>query len=177
MAQIQTGWFPPTTDSVPDGLCYVTWQELATRVSHRNTGLAIEDPAGRAMLSHVAADENLHFLFYKDMAAAVFELDPDAMVIAANRVARQFQMPGTGVPGSKRHAMAIAAAGIFDFATFHENVLLPVVTRHWRIDKLEGLSPEADQARQALFEHLEDVRRTGERFAQLRGATRSPVPA
>lgn len=177
MAQIQGGWFPEGVDSVPHGLCYVTWQELATRVSHRNTGQAIEDPTGRAMLSQVAADENLHFLFYKDMATAAFALDPDAMVIAANDVARRFQMPGTGVPGFKKHALAIAAAGIFDFAIFYENVLQPVVTRHWRVDKLEGLSPEADQAREALFEHLEAVRQTGERFAQLRGGSRTPVGA
>jgi acyl-[acyl-carrier-protein] desaturase len=177
MAQIQGGWFPDGVDSVPMGLCYVTWQELATRVSHRNTGLAIDDPTGRAMLSQVAADENLHFLFYKDMATAAFQLDPSAMVVAANKVARQFQMPGTGVPGFKRHAMAIAAAGIFDFAIFYENVLQPVVTRHWRVDKLEGLTPEAEQARELLFEHLEQVRTTGERFAQLRGGSRAPATA
>jgi acyl-[acyl-carrier-protein] desaturase len=176
MAQVSTGWFPPTVNSVPDGLCYVTLQELATRVAHRNTGLAIEDPTGRAMLSQVAADENLHFLFYKDMAAAAFELDPDAMVQAASRVVRDFAMPGTGVPGFKRHAMAIAAAGIFDFAIFHDNVLAPVVTRHWRIDKLTGLSTDAEQARDALFAHMDQVRRTGERFAELRG-DRTPATA
>jgi acyl-[acyl-carrier-protein] desaturase len=169
MAQVSTGWFPPTVDSVPDGLCYVTLQELATRVAHRNTGLAMADPTGRAMLSHVAADENLHFLFYKDVAVAAFELDPDAMVEAADRVVRQFAMPGTGVPGFRRHAMAIAAAGIFDFSIYHDNVLAPVLTRHWRIDKLTGLSDRAERARDSLFAHVEQVRRTGERFAQLRG--------
>jgi acyl-[acyl-carrier-protein] desaturase len=177
MRQLTAGFEPGVrARGLIDGVVYLALQELATRVAHRNTGLAIEDPTGRAMLSQVAADENLHFLFYKDMAAAAFELDPDAMVQAASRVVRDFAMPGTGVPGFKRHAMAIAAAGIFDFAIFHDNVLAPVVTRHWRIDKLTGLSTDAEQARDALFAHMDQVRRTGERFAELRG-DRTPATA
>jgi len=178
MAQISTGWIPSEEqNSVPDGLAYVTFQELATRVAHRNTGLALEDPAGRAMLSQVAADENLHFLFYKDMSVAALALDPDAMVLAIARRVKSFEMPGTGMPGFKKHAFAIATAGIFDFTIYHDHVLQPIVTRHWKLDRLEGLSPEADRAREEIFAHLEDVRRTGERFAQLRGdtAARQPV--
>ncbi|MDA8267458.1 MAG: acyl-ACP desaturase [Actinomycetota bacterium] len=175
MAQICTGWFPNQVDSVPAGLAYVTFQELATRVAHRNTGLAIGDPTGRAMLAQVAADENLHYLFYKDLGSAALMLDPDAMVIATSQRVRNFEMPGTGMPGFKRHAFAIATAGIFDFSIYHDHVLEPVLMRQWKFDKLEGLSPEAERARDDLFEHVESVRQAGERFVSMRGP--APVQA
>ncbi|MEV0104188.1 acyl-ACP desaturase, partial [Nocardia sp. NPDC050789] len=43
-----------------DNVAYVTFQELATRVSHRNTGRVCDDPIADRMLQRIAADENLH---------------------------------------------------------------------------------------------------------------------
>ena len=51
-------------------VAYVTFQELATRVSHRNTGLACGDPIADRMLARVAADENLHMIFYRNLGEA-----------------------------------------------------------------------------------------------------------
>ena len=67
MQQVSTGE-TPSFDAVADALVYTTLQELATRISHRNTGQLLDDPAGRAVMIRVAADENLHHLFYRDMA-------------------------------------------------------------------------------------------------------------
>ena len=44
-------------DSMLDALSYVTFQELATRVSHRNTGKACAEPVADELLKRVAADE------------------------------------------------------------------------------------------------------------------------
>lgn len=38
---------------------YVTQQELATRLSHRNTGAACNEPIAERMLQRIAADEKL----------------------------------------------------------------------------------------------------------------------
>ncbi len=172
MAQVGRGWFPGFAGGVADGLVYVTLQELATRVAHRNTGQAIEDPSGRAILTQVAADENLHFLFYRDLATEAFALDPSGMVEAAERMVRSFEMPGTGIPGFTQHAYSIALAGIFDLGIYHDSVLAPVVTRHWKIEALEGLTPAADSAREALVTHMGTIRDAGARFAELRAGTR-----
>src|SRR3954470_721433 len=68
MAQVSLGQVPqPAT--VADGLVYVALQELATRISHRNTGKLLDDPAGYAVMSRVAADENLHYLLYRDLVS------------------------------------------------------------------------------------------------------------
>ena len=50
-----------------DGFVYLTLQELATRIAHRNTGKLVGDPVGYDVMMRVAADENLHHLFYRDL--------------------------------------------------------------------------------------------------------------
>src|SRR4029450_10639626 len=55
---------------------YVSFQELATRVSHRNTGRFTEDPVAEKLLSRVAMDENLHMILYRNLVQAALELAP-----------------------------------------------------------------------------------------------------
>ena len=89
MHQVSTGEVPQFA-AMTDALVYTTLQELATRISHRNTGLLLDDPAGRAVMARVAADENLHHLFYRDLASAALECEPSEMVLAMDRVVRAF---------------------------------------------------------------------------------------
>ena len=85
-ARARPGWHRSASGEVPepptvaDGLVYVALQELATRIAHRNTGKLLDDPAGYEVMARVAADENLHHLFYRDLVSAAIELDPSAMV-------------------------------------------------------------------------------------------------
>jgi acyl-[acyl-carrier-protein] desaturase len=44
-------------------LAYVSFQELATRVSHRNTGRATGCPLAEQMMARISTDENLHMVF------------------------------------------------------------------------------------------------------------------
>ena len=81
-------------------------------------------------------------------------------------------MPGTGIPGFDAHAAAIAGAGIYDLAIHHEQILVPVVLRHWGIEHLGGLTAEAEVARSALVSHLERLGRLAERYRDRR-----PTPA
>ena len=94
----------PDSTSAADGLAYVSLQELATRIAHRNTGQHLNDPAGTAIMSRVAADENLHYLFYRDLASTALEIDPSTMVLAIDRQVRNFAMPGTGIVDFEAHA-------------------------------------------------------------------------
>src|SRR4051794_3104705 len=64
-------------ESMLDALVYVTFQELATRVSHRNTGRACAEPVADQLLKRVAFDENLHMIFYRNVATAALDLAPD----------------------------------------------------------------------------------------------------
>jgi acyl-[acyl-carrier-protein] desaturase len=156
MIQVGGGLVPdPVT--VEDGLVYVTIQELATQISHRNVGRLLDDRPGSQIMGRVAGDEHLHHVFYRDLATAAFDLDASSMVMALERQVRGFEMPGTGIPGFDAHAKVISSAGIYDFALHHTQILVPLVIDHWKLDALEGLSPEADQARSRTLKHVDRV--------------------
>ena len=162
MAQVQSGAVP-TPPTVFRGFAYLALQELATRIAHRNTGKLLDDAAGYEVMKRVAVDENHHYLFYRDTASAALELCPSEMVIAIDAEVREFEMPGTGIKDFSEHARAIARAGIYDFGIHHDQILEPVVKRHWKVDSLEGLTPEAEQARERVITFIDRVGRVAER--------------
>ncbi|CAN5911636.1 acyl-ACP desaturase [soil metagenome] len=167
MAQVEGGQVPQMNQAT-DGIVYVTLQELATRIAHHNTGKVIGDPAGYEVMKRVAADENRHYLFYRDIGTAALELDPSAMVLAMERQVRDFEMPGTGIIDFAHHAQAIARAGIYDFTVHHDSVLVPVICRHWDVEGLDGLTAEAEAARAKLLKRMERIARVGRRFSAKR---------
>jgi acyl-[acyl-carrier-protein] desaturase len=167
MLQVTTG-VVPEPPSVPEALVYVTLQELATRIAHRNTGKHLSDSKGYDVLARVAADENLHHLFYRDLVTGALEVSPSDMVLAMAAQVPKFQMPGTGIPDFNAHARLIAAAGIYDVEIFHEQVLVPVVRNHWRVESLQGLSGEAERAREQVLGHLDRLGRVAARYASRR---------
>ena len=167
MAQVERGQVP-RPDGVLEGIVYVTLQELATRVAHHNTGKMLDDPVGREIMKRVASDENRHYLFYRTIADAAFEVDPSGMVVALEREVRSFEMPGTGIVDFSHHAKAIARAGIYDFQVHYEQILVPVVLRHWNLEGIEGLTPEAERARESLVEWIERIGKAARRTAARR---------
>lgn len=176
MAQVTCGQVPEPGTAL-DGFAYVALQELATRIAHHNTGklLAEVDRAGYEVMKKVASDENRHHLFYRDLVTKALELEPSGMVQAIERQVRTFEMPGTGIVDFDAHARAIAKAGIYDLAIHHDQILQPVVTRLWGVEALEGLTPEAEQARASLVKRIERIGRAGRRFAARRDAALAGV--
>ncbi len=98
MAQV-TGGVSPQAVTIADAFVYLALQELATRIAHHNTGKALPDAEGYAVMKRVAADENLHYLFYRDLVSAALEIDPSGMMEAIKRQVLGFEMPGTGITG------------------------------------------------------------------------------
>jgi acyl-[acyl-carrier-protein] desaturase len=173
MAQVSGGLIPEP-GGVFDAFVYLSLQELATRISHRATGQHLGDPVGYEVMRRVSADENLHQLFYRDLAAAALALAPDEMMCAIERQVHRFEMPGAGIPGFAEHARRIARAGIYDLTVHHEQILVPVVLRQWRVEEISGLSPEGEQARERLMARLERSARVA---ARLRSSGGSPGDA
>jgi acyl-[acyl-carrier-protein] desaturase len=174
VAQVECGRVPCPT-SLLHGLVYVTLQELATRVAHYNTGRLLDDPAGREIMKRVAADENRHYLFYRGLADAAFAIDPSAMVRAVEHEVRTFEMPGTGIHDFSQHAKAIARAGIYDFQIHHDQILVPVVLRHWNLEALTGLDAEAERARDSALKRIERIGHAGTQAASRREAAAIPA--
>ena len=159
----------PSPSGPAHGFAYLCLQELATRISHRNTGPLVGDPVARAIMTRVAFDENLHYLFYRDMATAAFELDPSAMMMALADVVVDFAMPGTGIPEFTRHAAIVARAGVYNLAIHHDQILVPMLLRHWDIGNVTGLSPDGERARDRALAHVARLGRIVARLAERRG--------
>ncbi|MEU4539629.1 acyl-ACP desaturase [Streptosporangium sp. NPDC023825] len=164
--------FTNSYEGVLASVAYVSFQELATRISHRNTGKASEDPNCERLLARIAADENLHMLFYRNLLNAAFQLAPDQTMRAVTDVVTTFQMPGTGIEGFTRKAMTIANAGIYDLRLHIDDVLQPVL-RQWDVFNMKNLGAEGEKAREELSDFLGKLEVTASRFVERREARRA----
>jgi len=169
MAHMSVGYQTPYEDDMLHTVAYVTFQELATRISHRNTGKISADPICEGMLTRVALDENLHMLFYRNLLGAALKLEPEATLEAIADVLENFAMPGYGIPGFARKSVQIALAGIYDLDLHLNEVVLPVL-RAWGVFELTGLSGEGERHRGRISALIERTSADVSRFTEKREA-------
>ncbi|QLL05834.1 acyl-ACP desaturase [Mycobacterium vicinigordonae] len=150
-------------ESVFDSVMYVSFQELATRVSHRNTGKACNDSIADQLLARVSHDENLHMIFYRDVSAAGLDIAPNQAMRSVHRILRNFKMPGFTVPEFRRKAVIIAVGGVYDPRIHLEEVVMPVL-RKWRIFEREDFTGEAAWMRDDLALLIKELEAASEKF-------------
>jgi acyl-[acyl-carrier-protein] desaturase len=167
MDHMSTGYESAHSEDLVRSLAYVSFQELATRVSHRNTGKITDDPVADALLAKVAADENLHMIFYRNLLAAALELSPNQTMRAITDVVTTFQMPGTDIAGFQRKAVEMAIAGVYDLRQHRDEVVAPVL-RFWKVFEVEGLDAEGEKAREELAAFMDDLGTQASRFEEKR---------
>ena len=69
MEQVSRGYYPECDQLGPlDGVVFTSLQELATRSGIATRALD-EDAAIEKLTARIATDENLHYVFYRDIAA------------------------------------------------------------------------------------------------------------
>jgi acyl-[acyl-carrier-protein] desaturase len=146
---------------------YVSFQELATRVSHRNTGRVTDDPVADRLLARVAKDENLHMIFYRNLVEAALQIAPGQTMRAIADEVVSFQMPGAVIPGFARKSVQMARAGIYDLRIHHDDIVTPLV-RQWGLFELEGLDDEGESARQDLASVIAALDEQAARFVEQR---------
>ncbi|MFF5294722.1 acyl-ACP desaturase [Paractinoplanes globisporus] len=171
MSHMQAGYANAHPEEMMHSIAYVAFQELATRISHRNTGRATGDPIAEQLLARVAADENLHMVFYRNLLAAAFDLDPDHAMRAVVDVVEAFEMPGANIEGFQRKALSIALAGIYDLRQHRDEVLLPVL-RQWNVFGRTDLTADGEKARDQLAAHMDNLDVQATRFEEKREARR-----
>ena len=152
-------------ESLFDSVIYVTFQELATRVSHRNTGKACNEPIADQLLQRVSGDENLHMIFYRDVSDAGLEIAPNQAMKSLHRVLRNFKMPGYTVPEFRRKAVIIAVWGVYDPRIHLEDVVKPVLKK-WRIFEREDFTGEAAAMRDDLALLVEEIEAACDKFEE-----------
>jgi acyl-[acyl-carrier-protein] desaturase len=172
MIHMGTGFANDHPGSVLHSIAYVSFQELATRVSHRNTGRISGDLVCDQLLARIAQDENLHMVFYRSLLAAAFDLAPDLAMRAVCDVVREFQMPGHSIENFARKSVQIAMAGVYDLRIHHDEVLTPVL-RMLRISDRVGLSGDGERARDELATFMAELDRQATRFTERRESIRA----
>jgi acyl-[acyl-carrier-protein] desaturase len=159
--------FEQDNEDMLQSLAYVSFQELATRISHRNTGKFTQDPACEQMLARIAQDENLHMVFYRNLLDSALSVAPSQTMQAIAKVVRDFQMPGHGIEDYGRRAVQIAMAGIYDLRIHHDEVVAPIL-RKWKVWDREDLDAEGEQAREELARVVADLDEQAKRFEEKR---------
>ena len=175
MAHMQAG-FTAINPGFLAGLTYVSFQELATRVSHRNTGAATGDPVAEQLMARIALDENLHMLFYRNIIEAAFDIAPDQTMVAVLGSVRDFAMPGHSIEGFGRMAVQIAVEGIYDLRQHREEVVMPVL-RKWNVFERDDFGAEGEQARDELATLMSDMDTQAGRFEEKRDALKARLAA
>jgi len=176
MDHMSVGYAAQHPDDMIRSLAYVSFQELATRVSHRNTGKIADDPVADQLLARVAADENLHMVFYRNLLGAALALDPSQVMRAITDVVKAFQMPGSDIAGFQRKAVEMAIAGVYDIRQHRDEVVAPVL-RFWNVFELEGLDAEGEAARTELADVMADLEKQALRFEDKRDSLKARMAA
>jgi acyl-[acyl-carrier-protein] desaturase len=154
-----TGGIVPESPCAAEMFAYVSFQELATQVAHRNTARHLDrERQGKIVMSKVAGDEGLHHAFYRDLVAEALRINPNYMMVSIQRQLRSFKMPGQGIPGFAEHEVAIALSGIFDAEQFLEAVVKPTLDA-WDIDSIEGLDESGEKARAKIHRNVQGLTR------------------
>jgi acyl-[acyl-carrier-protein] desaturase len=83
--------------SLYQGLLYPTFQEPATRISHKNTALAAQKAGDNILATicrKIAGDEHRHATYYLRVSQALFDADPEqAMIEYASLMRSKIVMP------------------------------------------------------------------------------------
>ncbi|MFF0814844.1 acyl-ACP desaturase [Rhodococcus sp. NPDC003318] len=168
MVHMTNGYASPgETEGLLHSVAYVTFQELATRVSHRNTGKACDDDVADRMLARIAADENLHMIFYRNICEAALDVSPDQAILAVNDIVQRFEMPGAGMPNFRRNGVLMAKHGIYDLRQHLDEVVMPVL-RKWKIFERTDFTGVGEQARESLSAFLDDLGVQASKFEEQR---------
>lgn len=184
MRQVHDG--TPQHFSLVEAVAYASIQELATQVSHRNTGKVIGNEApdgrmhgGQAMLGVIAGDEGRHHNFYRDWTADAMQINPSVVLRAIARQIVEFDMPGTGIPNFTRQSVLIASSGIYGLKEYRE-----VLSRVFEVVDVEDtqrkLSPEGRLAQLAIRQEVDKIDgkiAMQEQRAAVRAAKRAAQPS
>ncbi|MBT2493935.1 acyl-ACP desaturase [Streptomyces sp. ISL-96] len=166
MRQLSAG-FTSTHEGVLHGLAYVTVQELATRVAHRNAGRHSGDPVCERLMTRIAADENLHMVFYRELLRAALEIAPGPALAAILQAVRDFRMPSYAAPDFARLAMDVALGGIYHVGHFHDEVAVPLLRSLGVLD-LSAVGALGRRCQEDLGRFLELLRAEARSFEERR---------
>ena len=153
---------------------YTSFQELATYISHNNVAKIARKKGHKAlakMSKIIAGDEMRHHTAYVEFVRQIFEIDPSEMMLAFQHMMKhKIVMPALHL----RESFAAKGSLFNDFSTVAQRVgvytgfdyieILKKLNSAWEIERITGLTAEAEKARDYLLKLPDRLYRITERI-------------
>lgn len=153
---------------------YTSFQELATYISHNRVS-QMAKKYGENKLSKmckiIAGDEMRHHLAYSEFVNRIFEVDPSEMMLAFHYMMKQkIVMPAHFLRESgqkigaafEQFSDSAQRIGVYTAQDYVD--ILKKLIEKWQIDKINGLTAEAEKARDFLMRLPDRMTRISERI-------------
>jgi len=169
---INNGFDPKTENDPYLGFIYTSFQERATKISHRNVGV-LAKKAGEDHLHKIcgtiAGDEARHEKAYKLFMSKIFELDPARAVLAfAKMMKSKIVMPAVLMDDGKeknlfkKFSLVAQKAGVYTASDYTE--IIGTLVHEWNIAGLTGISGVSAKAQDYLCRLSERYQKLSERM-------------
>lgn len=153
---------------------YTSFQELATYISHNRVAQIAKkygDKKLHKLCNLVAGDEMRHHLAYSEFVNQIFKVDPSEMMLAFQYMLKlKITMPahflreaGEKISTAFDHfSNAAQKLGVYT-ATDYVDIMQKLIQK-WEIDKITGLTDEAEKARDFIMNLPNRMKRISERL-------------
>ncbi len=167
--------FSIETDRDPyKNFVYTSFQELATYISHNRVAKIAKQYGNKSlarMCKIISGDEMRHHRAYSTFVKEIFAVDPSQMMIAFKEMmVSKIVMPahflresgksiGTAFEDFSNCAQRIGVYTGQDYIDIMRNLI-----KQWDVEKMNGLTPEAEKARDYLMKLPERMQRINQRM-------------
>ena len=153
---------------------YTSFQELATYISHNNVARIAKKKGHKAlakMSKIIAGDEMRHHIAYTEFVKQIFAIDPSEMMLAFQHMMKyKIVMPALhlresfGAKGSLFNDFSKVAQRIGVYTGFDYIDIVRKLNSAWEIEKITGLTAEAEKARDYLLKLPDRMYKISERI-------------
>ncbi len=154
---------------------YTSFQELATNISHNRVSLLAKQYSNKSlakMCKLIAGDEMRHFTAYSEFVKNIFELDPSEMMLAFKDMMKlKIVMPAVFLRESgdkigtafEEFSNAAQRIGVYTAQDYVD--ILNRLLKRWDIPNINGLTDEAEKARDYVMNLPTRLERIGQRMS------------
>ena len=153
---------------------YTSFQELATYISHNRVAQIAKkfgDKKLHKMCNLIAGDEMRHHLAYSEFVNQIFKVDPSEMMLAFQHMMKlKITMPAHFLRESgekistafEQFSTSAQKLGVYTAMDYVE--IMQKLIDKWEIDKINGLTDEAEKARDFIMKLPERMKKISERL-------------
>lgn len=166
---LKEGFKPAWTGNPWKLFVYTSLQEMATKVSHENTGKIVEhiDPYFNELTKLVAQDEAKHYAFYMKLFKEIILRDPNDALKAAAELMPRIDMPAVAISEFPKYAEVIGRMQIYSFRKYIDIVNKLIIS--WGIDSdMRGLDDNGKRYQQDILELPGRLSKAADRFEKNR---------